>query len=157
MLAHRGCRVSSLRDYLKNWLDISLWATGLDGGASGVWTIWLPQSLPVWIMWRFSYHPQQNNRTKPTAKNKLKRWISVLHDVEKSIVFSRPNETKQCKRTKLLLIFRTTDSLCILTGSLLLKMLASKSAWFYRILVKREKQNKNLPNWHMSRNQILKK
>lgn len=156
MLAHRGCRVSSLRDYLKHWLDISPRATGLDGGAARVWTLWLPQSIPTWIVWWFSYHPQQNNRTKPTTKNELEHWISVQNYLENPAAFSRPNETKQCNRTKLLLIFRMTDSLCIQIGSLSLKMLASKSAWLHNILAKRKKQNKNLPSWHMSRNEILK-
>lgn len=112
--------------------------------------------IPTWMVWWFSYRPPQNNRTKPTTKNELKHWISVLDDLENPIAFSRPNETKQCNRTKLLLTFRMTDSLCIQTGYLLLKMFASKSAWLHNILVKRKKQNKNLPSC-MSRNEILKK
>lgn len=114
MLAHRG---SSLRDYLKHWLGISPQTTGLDGGTARVWTIWLPQFLPIWIVWWFSYHPQQNNRTNQQQRTNW-NWISVLNALENSAAFSRPNETKQYNRTKLLLILRITDPLCIQTGSL---------------------------------------
>lgn len=83
---------------------------------------------------------QQNKTSNKERTGTLN--FSVQDDLENPVAFSRPNEIKQCNRTKLLLILRMTDSLCIQIGFLPLKMLASKSAWLHNTLVKRKNKTK---------------